>query len=755
MSKETLREEALYYHRHPTPGKLAIHATKPLTSQHDLALAYSPGVAAACELIEEQPHEVSNVTSRGNLVAVITNGTAVLGLGDIGPLAAKPVMEGKAVLFKAFANVDVFDIEIDEKDPDRFVELVEKIAPTFGGINLEDIAAPACFEIEKKLTERLNIPVFHDDQHGTAIISSAGLINALEIAGKQIDQVKLVCSGAGAAGIACLNLMIKLGLKRENIIVCDSRGVIYKGREDGMDATKQSFAVDTPARTLAEAMVGADVFLGVSVGGLVSPEMVDSMAQTPIILAMANPTPEIMPDEAKKVRPDCIVATGRSDYPNQVNNVLCFPFMFRGALDCGATRITPEMQMAAVYALADLAREEVTDIVAKAYGGKYLRFGPDYIIPTPFDPRLMVNVPYAVVEAAMTSGVATRPIEDMQAYRDKLMHSVYRSGNLMKEVFQHSRDCDKKLVYPEGEDERILRALQIIRRETRAMPILIGRHSAIESKIRELGLNIQVNRDFEIVDPEQFDYSGLADVYFGLNGRNGIPREDALEQVRLNTTVLAALLLHTGQADAMVAGPPGSFREHLDIIQNVVGMQENTCPAAMQLLILERGAWFMVDTYVNNNPDAETLARITVMAAEQVRRFGITPKVALLSHSSFGSDESPSARKMRLTLEILREIAPDLEVDGEMQSHIALLEGLRNELVQDSPLCGEANLLVMPNLDAANITFNTLRVLGDGVAVGPILLGTKQPAHILNRSVTTRGVVNISALALAAAACGA
>lgn len=737
MSKDSLYEEALYYHRNPKPGKLAIHATKPLTSQHDLSLAYSPGVAAACKVIEDDPAEAATVTSRSNLVGVISNGTAVLGLGDIGPLAAKPVMEGKAVLFKAFADVDVFDIEVDEKDPDRLVDIVEKLAPTFGGINLEDIGAPECFEVEKKLTERLNIPVFHDDQHGTAIISSAALMNALDIAGKPINQIKMVCSGAGAAGIACLNLMIKLGLKRENIIVCDSRGVIYQGRQDGMDETKRAFAVETDARTLGDAIKGADAFLGVSAGGVLKPEMVVEMADKPVILAMANPTPEIMPDEAKQVRPDCIVATGRSDFPNQVNNVLCFPFMFRGALDCGATAINNEMQMAAVYALAGLAREPVSDIVAKAYGDKKLKFGPDYILPTPFDPRLMAIVPPAIAQAAMDSGVATRPIEDMKAYRDQLMHSVYRSASIMKEIFQVASQVTKKVIYPEGVDERVLRAIQILGRETSIEPILVAPRQDILDKLSELGLELKEGVDFEIKDPQEIDFSALGD--------------EVNEQS--DTTVIASHLLKAGFADALVAGPAGLFRDHLNIVEDIIGIQENTVPAAMQLLITEKGAWFMTDTYVNYDPDAEQLAAITLEAAEQIKLFGITPKVALVSHSSFGNDDSPSARKMRETVELIRRRSSEIEVDGEMQSHAALACNLREQLAPDSALCGDVNLLVMPNLDAANITFNALRVLAEGVAVGPILLGLNQPAHILSSTATTRGVVNISAIAAAGATC--
>ena len=737
MSKDSLYEEALYYHRHPKPGKLAIHATKPLTSQHDLSLAYSPGVAAACKAIEDDPSEAATVTSRSNLVAVISNGTAVLGLGDIGALASKPVMEGKAVLFKAFADVDVFDIEVDEKDPDKLVEIVEKPAPTFGGINLEDIGAPECFEVERKLSERLNIPVFHDDQHGTAIISAAALLNALDIADKRIDEIKMVCSGAGAAGIACLNLMIKLGLKRENIIVCDSRGVIHQGREEGMDDTKRAFAADTDARTLGEAIRGADAFLGVSVGGVLKPEMVAAMAERPVILAMANPIPEIMPDEARKVRPDCIVATGRSDFPNQVNNVLCFPFMFRGALDCGATRISDEMHMAAVHALAELAREPVSDIVARAYGGKKLKFGPDYILPTPFDPRLMAVVPPAVAQAAMDSGVAERPIRDMQAYRDKLMQSVYRSASFMKEVFQVASQVAKRVIYSEGVDGRVLRAVQVLSRESSIEPILLAPREAIGEKLHELGLDLSEDRDFRIIDPAELDYASLG----------------ASIDAQTDTTTIAAHLLKAGLADAMVAGPAGSFRDHLNTVEEIIGIQENTVPAAMQLLITEKGAWFLADTYVNHDPSAEELAAITIEAAEQIRLFGMTPKIALVSHSSYGNDDSASARKMRKAVELFRQHDDTLEVDGEMQSHAALACELREQLAPDSPLRGDVNLLVMPNLDAANITFNALRILSDGVSVGPILLGLNQPAHILSPTATTRGVVNISAIAAAGAVC--
>jgi malate dehydrogenase (oxaloacetate-decarboxylating)(NADP+) len=750
MRNTTLHEEALRYHRRPPAGKLAIQATKPLATQYDLALAYSPGVAAACEEIQRDPLEAAALTARGNLVAVVTNGTAVLGLGAIGPLAAKPVMEGKAVLFKKFAGIDAFDIEVNEREPAKFVEILASLEPSFGAINLEDIKAPECFEIERALRERMNIPVFHDDQHGTSIIVAAAIINGLKLVGKDIGSVKLVTAGAGAAALACLDLLVGMGLRLENITVTDIAGVVYKGRVAEMDPYKARYARDTDARTLADVIGGADIFLGLSVAGVLTPAMVKRMAANPLILALANPLPEIMPEEAKAARADAVIATGRSDYPNQVNNVLCFPFMFRGVLDVGATGITTEMELACAHAIADLATAEVSDVVAAAYGDQTLIFGPDYILPKPFDPRLITTIPPAVAQAAMQSGVATRPIEDFTVYRERLSRLVYRSGDVMKHVFARASEDPRRLIYTEGEDPRVLRAMQALIENCWARPVAIGRQDVVMQRIKGLGLRMKPGSDFELIDPRELaDESELADEYHDVMWRHGVLPDGAEVIVRTTPTVLAALLLRRGEVDAMLAGPLGTFQGHLQHVLNIIGLKEGvSAAAAMQLLVLDKGTYFIVDSYVNHDPDAELLAEITLLACEQVKLLGITPKVALVSHSNFGSYDSPSALKLRSALALLAKRAPDLEVDGEMQTDAALVEEVRKRLYPKSRLSGEANLLVMPNLDAANITFNALKVLANGVSVGPMLLGTAKPVHILNRAVTTRGTLNMSALAV-------
>ena len=749
---------ALDYHRAPTHGKISVVPTKSLSNQRDLALAYSPGVAAACDAIVANPDEARELTSRGNLVAVITNGTAVLGLGNIGPLAAKPVMEGKACLFKKFAGIDVFDIELDEKDPDKLIEVIAALEPTLGGINLEDIKAPECFHIEKKLRERMKIPVFHDDQHGTAIISTAGLINGLKIVGKDIDKVKLVCSGAGAAAIACLDLMVRLGLKRENIFVADSRGVIYEGRDANPEPTKARYAQKTGARTLSDAIEGADVFLGLSKGGALKPEMVAKMADRPLIFALANPTPEILPDEAKAVRPDAIVATGRSDYPNQVNNVLCFPFIFRGALDSGATTINDEMKLACVHAIAELAQAEQSDIVANAYDGADLSFGPEYIIPKPFDPRLILKIAPAVVKAAMESGVATHPISDLKAYTSHLSDFVYQSGIIMRPVFAKAKKVApelKRVIYAEGEDSRVIHAAREIIEEGLARPLLIGRPAMIASRIQKIGLNLVPERDFDIIDPEtDTRYSELWKEYYSLMSRNGVTPDLAKVRVRRDSTLFGALLLRRGDANAMVCGSFGTYDYHLQHVRDVIGLRPGASQfAAMELVMLPSRLVAITDTHVNETPSAEDIADIALMAASELRSFGLEPRVALLSHSNFGSSESLSARKMRKASEILRATAPNLECDGEMLADLALLPAVRESLHPDSTLKGEANLLVMPNLDAANISFNLLKsAISEGISVGPILLGAARPVHIVTPAVTVRRLVNITALAVVDAA---
>ena len=745
---------ALDYHRAPTRGKISVVPTKGLTNQRDLALAYSPGVAAACDAIVADPAEAFELTSRGNLVAVVTNGTAVLGLGNIGPLASKPVMEGKGCLFKKFANIDVFDIELAENDPDKLIDIIAALEPTLGGINLEDIKAPECFYIEKKLRERMKIPVFHDDQHGTAIISAAGLLNGLKVIGKDIGTVKLVCSGAGAAAIACLDLMVSLGLKRENITVCDSKGVIFEGREPNMEPTKARYAQTTDARTLGDAIVGADVFLGLSTAGVLKPEMVAKMADKPLIFALANPNPEILPADAKAVRPDCIIATGRSDFPNQVNNVLCFPFIFRGALDVGATTINEEMKLACVKAIAELAEAEASDIVASAYGGQELSFGPEYIIPKPFDPRLIVKIAPAVAKAAMDSGVATKPIADFDAYVTSLTGFVYQSGIVMKPVFSAAKAVpmeQKRVIYAEGEDERVLHAVRVVLDEGLARPILIGRPEVIEMRIKKIGLNLVPERDFEIVNPESDPrYRELWTEYYKLMSRDGVTPDVAKARVRRDTTLIGVMLLRRGDADAMVCGTVGTYDYHLRQVADVIGLAPGAKQfAAMNLLLLTKRMLAITDTYVNESPSAEEVAEIARMAADELRRFGIEPSVGLLSHSNFGSSSSASARKMRRACEILHATAPDLNVDGEMHGDAALSQEMRDKLHPDSRLKGEANLLVMPNLDAANISFNLMKMAnGDGVSVGPILLGAAKPVHIVTPSATVRRLVNMTALAV-------
>ena len=753
---EALHDAALDYHEYPTPGKISVTSTKGLANQRDLSLAYSPGVAAPCLAIQKDPLLAARYTSRGNLVGVITNGTAVLGLGDIGPLASKPVMEGKGCLFKKFAGIDVFDIELDERDPDKLVDIIAALQPTLGGINLEDIKAPECFYIEKKLRERLSIPVFHDDQHGTAIISSAALINGLKVVGKKIGEVKLVASGAGAAAIACLNLMVDLGIKRENVYVCDSKGLIYAGRDANMEANKARYAqADTGLRTLADVMPGADIFLGCSAAGALKPAMIKDMARQPLILALANPEPEIRPEEAKAVRPDAIIATGRSDYPNQVNNVLCFPFIFRGALDVGATTINEAMKLATVKAIAALAEEAGNDEVARAYGGEKLEFGPDYIIPRPFDPRLIVRIAPAVAQAAMDSGVATQPILDMAAYRAKLESFVYHTGMIMRPVFSAAKkihsDSPKRVIYCEGEDERVLHAAQTVIDEALAKPVLIGRAAVIAEKLAELGLRMRAGTDFEVVDPQTDSrLETAAAAYHEQMGRRGFSPEASLLAVRRSHTLFGALLVNAGQADAMLCGLVGRYQSHLEHVQNVIGRQAGVnLLAAMNLLILPGRNLFVCDTYVNADPGAEEIAAMTLLAADEVRRFGLQPKVALISHSNFGTSELPSASKMRVARALVAAMDPELEVDGEMQIDSALDEELRRRTYPGSKLKGEANLLVMPTLDAANITFNALKITGSsGVTVGPILLGTAKPAHILTANSTARRLLNMTALAV-------
>jgi len=746
-----LDEQALFFHRYPRPGKLEIQPTKPLGNQRDLALAYSPGVAAPCLAIRDDPNTAADYTGRANLVAVISNGTAVLGLGNIGPLASKPVMEGKAVLFKKFAAIDVFDIEIDANDIDSMVSTISALEPTFGGINLEDIKAPECFEVERQLRAKMNIPVFHDDQHGTAIIVAAAILNGLELAGKNLADVKIVTSGAGAAALACLNLLVELGAPRENIWVHDIEGLVYEGRVDLMDEWKAIYARKSETRSLGENIEGADVFLGLSAAGVLKPELLAKMADKPLIMALANPTPEIMPELARAARPDAMICTGRSDFPNQVNNVLCFPYIFRGALDCGARTINEEMKMAAVRAIAALAREEVSDVAARAYSGETPIFGPDYLIPSPFDPRLILRIAPAVARAAAETGVAARPIQDFDAYLDELNRFVWRSGFVMKPIFNAAKKAQKnRVIFAEGEDERVLRAAQVLLEEKTARPILIGRPSVIEARLKRFGIRIRPDIDFEVVNPEDDPrYRDYVDDYFALVGRAGVNPEAARTVVRTNTTVIGALALKRGEADALICGVEGRYDRHLRDVNQIIGKREGVCAfSGMSLLISQRGAIFFTDTFVTYDPTAAEIAEMTILAAEEIQRFGIVPKAALVSHSNFGSRDSASARKMREALALVRQRAPELEVDGEMQGGSALSEPLRKRAMPDSTLTGEANLLVFPSLDAANISLGIVRNMMDALHVGPILLGTALPAHILSPSVTSRGVVNMAALAV-------
>jgi malate dehydrogenase (oxaloacetate-decarboxylating)(NADP+) len=746
---DDLKQAALDYHRRNPPGKIRISPTKPLVTQRDLALAYSPGVAAACDAIVADPGEVSTVTARGNLVAVITNGTAVLGLGNIGPLAAKPVMEGKGVLFQKFAGIDVFDIEVAECDPDKLVDIIAALEPTFGGINLEDIKAPECFTVERKLRERVKIPVFHDDQHGTSIIVGAAVLNALTVVGKKIGEVKIASTGAGAAGIACLDMLVQLGVKPENILVVDRVGVLYKGRADDMDPAKQRYARDTKARTLADIVKDADIFLGLSAAGVLSGEMVKTMAARPIILALANPTPEILPELARAARPDAIIATGRSDYPNQVNNALCFPYIFRGALDVGATAINEAMKVACVHAIAELARREISDVAARAYGDQLLAFGPDYLIPQPFDPRLLVSLAPAVAKAAMDSGVATRPIADMSAYRERLSQFVYRTGMVMKPVFERAKADVKRVVYAEGEEDTILRAVQTLVDEKLAKPILIGRPAVIEKRIERLGLRIRAGEHFELTnvddDPRYNDYWGL---YLKLTERRGITPPLAKALVRSRPSLIAALMVARGEADAMICGIVGRYQRQLRHIMDVLPLDPGvSAPAAMTAVQNDRGTWFFVDTHVQYEPSAEQIAEATLQAVLRLKLFGIAPRVALLSHSNFGSHDNASACKMRQVLELVRAKAPDLEIDGEMQADTALNEDIRTRIFPHSLLRGRANVFVFPNLDAANIAYNMVRQFTEGVAIGPILMGVSKPAHVLTPASTVRRVVNMTSIA--------
>jgi malate dehydrogenase (oxaloacetate-decarboxylating)(NADP+) len=746
---DELRKAALDYHRLPTPGKISISPTKGLLNQRDLALAYTPGVAIACQEIVANPAEARNLTSRGNLVAVITNGTAVLGLGAIGPLASKPVMEGKAVLFKKFAGIDVFDIEIDERDPEKLVSIIASLEPTFGGINLEDIKAPECFIVEQQLRARMKIPVFHDDQHGTAIIVGAAILNGLKVVGKDIGRVKLVVSGAGAAALACLKLLVDMGLPRPNIIVTDIKGVVYQGRKEEMDPEKERFAVETKARTLDEVIDGADIFLGLSAGGVLKPAMVARMAPRPLILALANPEPEIRPELAKQARPDAVIATGRSDYPNQVNNVLCFPFIFRGALDVGATTISREMEIAAVRAIAELAQAEQSDIAARAYGDQPLGFGPEYLIPRPFDPRLIGKIAPAVALAAMESGVATRPIADFEAYSDQLNQFVYQSGLIMKPLFEAAKASPKRVVFTEGEDERVLRAVQAAVDEGMARPTLVGRPDVIAARVEKLGLRLTRDHDYDLVDPNDDPrFRDYSQAYHKLAERKGVTPQIARLEMRRRNTLIGAMLLHKGAADALLCGVVGRYDSHLRFVDHVIGLRPGVKGyAAMNTLLLPKRTVFICDTYVNYDPTAEQIAEMTLLAAEEIQRFGMTPKVALLSHSSFGTAHSPTAAKMRRALGLIQDLAPHLEVEGEMQGDAALSQEIRDRVFPNARLKGEANLLVMPTLDAANIAFNLLKTAaGDGITVGPILLGVARPVSILTPSATVRRIVNMTAL---------
>jgi malate dehydrogenase (oxaloacetate-decarboxylating)(NADP+) len=747
--QDDVRKAALEYHRLPVPGKIEVTATKSLITQRDLALAYTPGVAAACEAIVENPNQARELTARGNLVAVVTNGTAVLGLGAIGPLAAKPVMEGKAVLFKKFAGINVFDIELDELDPDKLVDIIAALEPTFGGINLEDIKAPECFYIEKKLRERMKIPVFHDDQHGTAIIVGAAVVNGLRVVGKDIGKVKLVVSGAGAAALACLDMLVALGMKMENIWVTDIKGVVYQGRKEEMDENKVRYARKTEARRLADVIEGADVFLGLSAGGVLKPEMVKKMAPKPLILALANPEPEILPEQVKAVRDDAVIATGRSDYPNQVNNVLCFPFIFRGALDVGATTINEPMKLAAVNAIADLAHAEQSDIVAQAYGSQQVSFGPEYLIPRPFDPRLIVKIAPAVARAAMDSGVATDPIKDFPAYVQKLNEFVYHSGLIMKPIFTAAKEAPRRIVFAEGEDERVLRAVQVVVDENIARPILIGRPAVLERRIERFGLRLKAGQHFQVVNPELDErFKDYWKEYHRLTERRGVSAPYAQIEMRRRHTLIGAMMIHRGEADGLICGTFGTHDLHLHYIDQVIGRKPGIKNYyAMNLLMLPKRTVFICDTYVNLDPAPEQIVEMTMLAADEIRRFGLAPKVALLSHSSFGTSDVPSAQKMRTALGLIRERMPDLEVEGEMHGDAALSEDVRMKAFPNSRLKGDANLLIMPTLDAANISFNLLKVVGGaGITVGPILLGAAKPVHILTPTATVRRIINMAAL---------
>jgi malate dehydrogenase (oxaloacetate-decarboxylating)(NADP+) len=749
MSDQDIRQSSLEYHRAYPPGKISILPTKQLTNQRDLALAYTPGVAAACDEIVRDPAEARNLTARGNLVGVITNGTAVLGLGAIGPLAGKPVMEGKAVLFKKFAGLDCFDIEVDERDPDKLVDIICALEPTFGGINLEDIKAPECFHVERKCRERMKIPVFHDDQHGTAIIVGAAVRNGLRVVGKDLANVKLVCSGAGAAALACLDLLVSLGIRQENIWVSDIVGVVYAGRKEQMDDNKVRYTQKTDARKLADIIGGADIFLGLSAGGVLKPEMLKKMAAKPLILALANPEPEIMPDVAKQARPDAVIATGRSDFPNQVNNVLCFPFIFRGALDVGATTINEAMKLAAVRAIADLAMAEQSDIVATAYGIDDVKFGADYLIPRPFDPRLIVNIAPAVAKAAMDSGVATRPITDFDAYHQRLLQFVYHTGLLMKPIFQTAKMAPKRIVFAEGEDERVLRAVQVVVDEGLAKPILVGRPSVVAQRVERYGLRLKQGTDFELINPEDDPrYRAYWTEYHRLTERKGVTAQLAKIEMRRRLTLIGAMMIHMGDADGMLCGTYGSHESHRRYIEQVLGLRKGVKTlAAMNAVMLHDRTVFIADTYVNADPTAEEVAEITLLAAEAIRRFGITPRVALVSHSNFGSSSHPQAKKMQAALAIINELEPSLEVDGEMHGDSALSTAVRCAVLPHSRLKGDANLLIMPTLDAANISFNLLKIAaGSGLTLGPILLGVARPAHILTPSATVRRIVNMTAL---------
>jgi malate dehydrogenase (oxaloacetate-decarboxylating)(NADP+) len=752
-ARAELRRAALEYHEFPTPGKVAIHATKQLVNQHDLALAYSPGVAAPCEEIVKDPNAAYKYTSKGNLVAVISNGTAVLGLGDIGPLASKPVMEGKGVLFKKFAGIDVFDIEVAEKDLDKLVDIIAALEPTFGGINLEDIKAPDCFYVERKLRERMKIPVFHDDQHGTAIVVGAAILNGLKVAGKDLKKVKLVTSGAGAAALACLNLLVKMGVPRSNIYVTDLAGVVYEGRTELMDEDKIQFAQKTDARTLSDVIEGADVFLGLSAGGVLKADMVKKMAAKPLIMALANPTPEILPEEVHAVRDDAIMATGRSDYHNQVNNVLCFPYIFRGALDAGASTITDEMEIAAVYAIAELAQAEQSEVVAAAYAGESLAFGPEYLIPKPFDPRLMIKIAPAVAQAAADSGVATRPILDMEAYIEKLQSFVYASGSIMKPIYAAAKRATKKRVcYAEGEEERVLRAVQIVVDERLAKPTLIGRPAVIAQRIEKFGLRLKEGVDYQVVNVEQdHRYRDFWQTYYKMTARKGVTEQLAKIDMRRRLSLIGTMMLHKGEVDGLICGTWSTPLTHLNYVDQVIGNRKGVSTyAAMNGLILPDRQVFLVDTHINYDPTAEQLAEITVMAAEEMRRFGIHPKAALLSHSNFGSSDQPSAVKMRETLALVKKKAPWLEIDGEMHGDSALDGAARAAHMPDTTLIGDANLLVLPNLDAANIAYNLLKTAAGGnIAIGPVLLGAAKPVHILTASTTVRRIVNMTALTVA------